>query len=178
MGKRPIAVGTIRPAIVLYNENHPHGEAIAKLQNIDLHKKPDLLIIMGTSLKVHGFKEVVKSFAGAVHTSKPAKSSNAKSTPILPSNTIVLYVNATEPAAEWNGIIDYHLQGTTDDWCEEVLKVWKKRIPSDWEIQSTLSFKNSTIIKQGVKQESIKAKAPVEERLPLRPRRARTWCVN
>ncbi|EIM78975.1 DHS-like NAD/FAD-binding domain-containing protein, partial [Stereum hirsutum FP-91666 SS1] len=65
--KRSIKVGVLRPAIVLYNEPHPLGDEIGAIQAIDIGKKPDLLLIMGTSLKVPGFKKIVKSFADVVH---------------------------------------------------------------------------------------------------------------
>jgi NAD-dependent histone deacetylase SIR2 len=64
---RTINVGSLRPAIVLYNEQHPFGEEIASIQPSDLRKKPDMLIIIGTSLQVHGVKKLVKEFAKGVH---------------------------------------------------------------------------------------------------------------
>ncbi|KAJ3522571.1 hypothetical protein NMY22_g11837 [Coprinellus aureogranulatus] len=48
---RAIRVGSLRPAIVLYDEPHPLGEDIGTIQMADVNKKPDLLIIMGTSMK-------------------------------------------------------------------------------------------------------------------------------
>ncbi|KAJ3488208.1 hypothetical protein NLI96_g3022 [Meripilus lineatus] len=134
---RRLVVGTLRPAIVLYNEAHPLGDDIGAIQSVDITRKPDMLIIMGTSLKVHGFKKLVKDFAKAVHDS---------SSPVTPSKTRppkpwagkVIFVNKTAPGSEWNGIIDYHVQGETDEWVEKVVEDWKRMRPSDWEIQTTL----------------------------------------
>jgi len=67
---REVTVGSLRPSIVLYDEPHPHGEEIGDLQAYDLKRSPDLLLVMGTSLKVHGLKLVVREFAKAVHARK------------------------------------------------------------------------------------------------------------
>lgn len=40
-GKRALGVGCLRPGIVLYNENHWSGDAIANAQSADNKKKPD-----------------------------------------------------------------------------------------------------------------------------------------
>ncbi|KAI8909449.1 DHS-like NAD/FAD-binding domain-containing protein [Powellomyces hirtus] len=99
-GKRSVTVGTLRPNIVLYNEHHAKGEQIAGLTAYDVKKRPDLLIVMGTSLKVVGIKRLVKDLAKSVHETK---------------NGIVVFVNNTEVGKEWDGIFDYHIVGATDD---------------------------------------------------------------
>ncbi|KAF8751125.1 DHS-like NAD FAD-binding protein [Rhizoctonia solani] len=119
---RALKCGTLRPAIVLYDEPHPLGDHIGAVQTNDLGKKPDLLIVMGTSLKVHGLRLLVKSFAKAVHSSRPSPSTN--STTSYPYLYNVLFVNRTPPPpGEWTSIIDYHIQGDTDTWMrlEEVV---------------------------------------------------------
>jgi NAD-dependent histone deacetylase SIR2 len=118
-----------------------------------LSKKPDLLIVMGTSLKVHGLKKLVKEFAKAVHQrSAPTavnstQSRRTKSEPCLSSLVDgnvgkVIFVNKTSPSGEWGGVIDYHIEGTTDEWAERVLADWKKMRPADWEVQATLADAN------------------------------------
>ncbi|KAI8593362.1 DHS-like NAD/FAD-binding domain-containing protein [Geranomyces variabilis] len=99
VGKRLLAVGTLRPNIVLYNEHHSKGEQIANLAAYDIKKHPDLLVIMGTSLNVVGIKRLVKDLAKSVHE----------------RNGIVVFINSTEVGREWDNIIDYHIQGATDD---------------------------------------------------------------
>ena len=47
-------------------------------------------------------------------------------------------MNKTAPGSEWDGIIDYHVVGETDRWCENVMDDWRKMKPQDWEIQKTL----------------------------------------
>ncbi|THH19042.1 hypothetical protein EW146_g2049 [Bondarzewia mesenterica] len=136
---RPLKVGTLRPAIVLYDEAHPLGDDIGAIQTADIARKPDLLIIMGTSLKVHGFKKLVKDFAKAVHANAPtaADRTSAKSVARTLAGKVI-FVNKTAPGSEWNGIIDYHVDGETDAWVERVVDDWKKARPVDWETQKTL----------------------------------------
>jgi len=50
----------------------------------------------------------------------------------------VLFVNLTKPGAEWDGVIDYHVEGSTDEWVEKVESDWRKMRPADWETQATL----------------------------------------
>ena len=131
---RPLKVGALRPAIVLYGEPHPLGDDIGCIQTADLAKKPDMLIIMGTSLKVHGLKRLVRDFARVVHESAPSVSSPRKKT----WAGKVVFVNRTPPSTEWADVIDYHVAGDTDKWATKVLEDWKKMRPADWEIQQTL----------------------------------------
>ncbi|KAJ7040395.1 DHS-like NAD/FAD-binding domain-containing protein [Mycena alexandri] len=141
---RTIKVGSLRPAIVLYDEPHPLGDDIGIIQSADLARKPDMLIIMGTSLKVHGFKKLVKEFAKTVHSVAPSSPSKAKNW-----SGKVVFVNRTPPAAEWAGIIDYHVVADTDTWVERVIEDWKKMRPSDWEVQQTLVVKDGDVSMNG-----------------------------
>lgn len=143
---RPLKVGTLRPAIVLYDEPHPLGDDIGSIQTSDISRKPDMLIIMGTSLKVHGFKKLVKDFAKAVHESAPSPSAASTSSPKNAKALAgkVIFVNKTAPGAEWDGIIDYHVVGETDKWVERVLEEWKKLRPADWEVQTKLTAAGDT----------------------------------
>ncbi|KAF9454074.1 DHS-like NAD/FAD-binding domain-containing protein [Macrolepiota fuliginosa MF-IS2] len=130
---RAIKVGTLRPAIVLYDEPHPLGDEIGSIQAADVGRKPDLLIVMGTSLKVHGLKKLVKDFARTIRE-------NTSSTNTLTSKPKpkVIFVNKTAPGSEWADVIDYHVAGDTDAWVARVLEDWKKNKPADWEVQQTL----------------------------------------
>ncbi|KAG6832550.1 hypothetical protein H0H92_000179 [Tricholoma furcatifolium] len=139
---RAIRVGTLRPAIVLYDEPHPLGDEIGAMQSADVSRKPDMLIIMGTSLKVHGLRKMVKDFAKTVHASGVSGSTSAK-------GGKVIFVNKTPPASEWNDIIDYHVEGDTDTWVNKVIEDWKKMRPADWEIQQTLVANDGDISMNG-----------------------------
>ena len=100
-GRRGLAVGRLRPDIVLYGEEHPNASLIAPLITHDLSLGPDFLLIMGTSLKVHGLKIMVKEFAKSVH-SKGGK---------------VVFVNRTKPPeSTWGEFIDYWVEWDCDEW--------------------------------------------------------------
>ncbi|KAJ7070830.1 DHS-like NAD/FAD-binding domain-containing protein [Mycena amicta] len=134
---RTIKVGSLRPAIVLYDEPHPLGDEIGLIQTADLTRKPDMLIIMGTSLKVHGLKKLVKEFAKIIHSHSSDSPTKARAGAKKWAGKVI-FVNRTPPSSEWSGIIDYHVEGTTDEWVEKVLEDWKKQRPADWEVQKTL----------------------------------------
>jgi NAD-dependent histone deacetylase SIR2 len=152
---RPLKVGALRPAIVLYGEPHPLGDDIGCIQTADLAKKPDMLIIMGTSLKVHGLKRLVRDFARVVRQSAPSVSSPKKKT----WAGKVVFVNRTPPSTEWADVIDYHVAGDTDKWVTKVLEDWKKMRPADWETQQTLvGADGSAALKVVAKSGASKAK--------------------
>ncbi|KAF7347651.1 HST3 protein [Mycena venus] len=163
---RSIKVGSLRPAIVLYDEPHPLGDDIATIQTADLSRKPDMLIIMGTSLKVHGLKKLVKEFAKTVHSVAP--SSPAKAKKWLGK---VVFVNRTPPGAEWAGIIDYHVAGETDAWVEKVIEDWKKMRPSDWEVQQTLVVTDGDVSMSGNFKVVAATKNKTKGRIPKIPKR-------
>lgn len=105
-GKRSVKTGFLRPDIVLYNEPHPHGEMIAEHVSEDLSKRPQILLVMGTSLKVVGLKKLVKDFARSVHGNVDG---------------LVVFVNKTSaPRSEWQNIFDVELLGDCDSWITEL----------------------------------------------------------
>lgn len=169
---RALAVGTLRPSIVLYDEVHPLGDEIGTISTRDIGRKPDLLIIMGTSLKVHGIKRLVKDFANAVHatpmnakdkdaipntsqTTLPASPSQPSRPSIIihkgKSPRLVVFVNHTPPPADLAPIIDVWVEGDTDTWCAKVEADWRRTRPQDWEVQSLLG---PTILKEGGSKEN------------------------
>lgn len=81
-GLRLKGIGKLRPRVVLYNEIHPEGDIIGEVTGTDLKKKPDCLIIAGTSLKIPGVKNICRQFAQKVKS----------------SNGIVLYMNKEMPS--------------------------------------------------------------------------------
>lgn len=113
---------------MLYNETNPLDDDIGALQASDVSHRPDLLLIMGTSLKVHGVRRLVREFAKAVH----AGASGGKSS--LYTHKVV-FVNKTPPGSEWTGVIDYHVGGETDVWAGRVLDDWQRARPTDWEVR-------------------------------------------
>ncbi|KAI9655338.1 MAG: hypothetical protein M1821_005485 [Bathelium mastoideum] len=65
-GKRSHGIGRMRPRMVLYNEHNPDDEAIGSVTQADLRKRPDALIVVGTTLKVPGVKRIVREMAKTV----------------------------------------------------------------------------------------------------------------
>ncbi|KAL1841093.1 hypothetical protein VTJ49DRAFT_7424 [Mycothermus thermophilus] len=104
-GKRALGVGKLRPDIVLYGEDHPQAHLISTLVQHDLSLGPDMLLILGTSLRVHGLKVLVREFAKAVHD-RGGK---------------VVFVNFTKPPESvWADIIDYWVQWDCDAWVDDL----------------------------------------------------------
>lgn len=107
-GKRGVAIGSLRPNIVLYGEEHPSNQSLAPLIPFDLGSGPEILIIMGTSLKVHGLQKVVREFAKKIHGRKDGKGK-------------VIFVNRTKPAESvWDNVIDSYVAMDCDDWVRDL----------------------------------------------------------
>ena len=120
-GKRSLRIGSLTPNIVLYNDPTPHPSTAttSKVISADLARKPDLLLIFGTSLKVHGIKKLVKDFAKTIRANKG----------------IVIFINKVELAkTEWKNVIDYWVEGDCDLWIHDL----KSRIPELWMRQEVL----------------------------------------
>ena len=112
-GRRGLSVGTLRPDIVLYGENNPHDAAIGDVSTHDIKIGPDMCIILGTSLKVHGLKLLLREFSKAVHD-RGGK---------------VIFVNNTKPSDSiWGDVIDYWVEWDCDAWVRDVKarreKIW------------------------------------------------------
>lgn len=100
-GRRRVAIGRLRPDIVLYGEQHPNEQLVGSLITHDLGLGPDVLLILGTSLRVHSLKVMVREFAKAVHA-RGGK---------------VIFVNHTKPPESiWGDVIDYWVQWDCDAW--------------------------------------------------------------
>ena len=140
-GRRGLAVGRLRPDIVLYGEEHPDATLIAPLITHDLGLGPDCLLIMGTSLKVHGLKVMVKEFARAVHL-KGGK---------------VVFVNRTKPPeSTWGEFIDYWVEWDCDLWVSDL----QERRGDIWLPQGTVVESRSRRESEGASKAQKAAKAP------------------
>ena len=123
-GKRTTKIGSLRPNVVLYGEQNPSESELSSIIQHDLRLVPDLVLVLGTSLKVHGLKVLVKEFAKAVHKGKkPGK---------------VVFVNNTAPAPSiWDGVIDCWVQADCDKWALDL----KARVPDLFKKQQEISPK-------------------------------------
>lgn len=114
-GKRYIQTRSfVRPNIVLYNESTNTEEVIASIARSDLASSPNLLLVLGTSLKIPGFKLLVKNFAQVVRK----------------NGGISILVNLEEVSNEWYEVFDYHIQGKCEDVVKRFTKDWKASTPS------------------------------------------------
>lgn len=154
VGKRPRGIGRLRPSVVLYNEAHKDGEGVGDVVQKDLIGSSkgkgkggaDLLLVVGTSLKVPGTKRMVREFAKAVwsrgSSSKDESStpgaSGSGSGPITPApspgrtstaddeipspKAIYLNLDFPVPTREWDGVFDAWIQGDAQAFAD-VLRV-------------------------------------------------------
>ncbi|KAJ7760752.1 DHS-like NAD/FAD-binding domain-containing protein [Mycena maculata] len=129
VGKRARGVGRLRPSVVLYNEEHKDGEGVGDVVRRDLlglsskgkgRSGADLLLVVGTSLRVQGTKRMVREFSKAVHArGKDGAGSNRPSpAPVAgaaeeepPIKTVYLNLDFPVPTREWEGVFDAWLQG-------------------------------------------------------------------
>jgi NAD-dependent histone deacetylase SIR2 len=146
-GKRALGIGKLRPDIVLYGEEHPQSDLISPIVQHDLAAGPDLLLVLGTSLRVHGLKVMVKEFAKAVHK-KGGK---------------VVFINFTKPSeSAWGDVLDYWIEWDCDAWVEDLKtrkpRLWlspDERMELDRQRRETLAEKRRETLK---KRESINEK--------------------
>ncbi|KAL9093234.1 MAG: hypothetical protein Q9159_000411 [Coniocarpon cinnabarinum] len=65
-GKRSRGIGRLRPRIALYNEEVADSEAIGAVMQADLRKRPDAVVVVGTSLKIPGLKKFTREVCTTV----------------------------------------------------------------------------------------------------------------
>lgn len=128
-------VGLLRPDIVLYGENHPQLELLARGLSIDLALKSDLFLIMGTSLKVDGVKRLVRALARSVHE----------------RGGTVVFVNKTPLPRLWASVVDYEVLADCDDF----VRALKREIPDLFLTQEQLDMRTlqASGTELGVKKE-------------------------
>ncbi|KAF7330264.1 DHS-like NAD/FAD-binding domain-containing protein [Mycena venus] len=138
VGKRARGVGRLRPSVVLYNEAHKDGEGVGDVVRRDLlglsnskgkgrSAGADLLLVVGTSLRVQGTKRMVREFAKAVRASaagsnrpspSPAGPGATEEEREPPVKTVYLNLDFPVPTREWEGVFDAWLQGDAQVFAE------------------------------------------------------------
>ena len=151
--KRPHSIGRLRPDVVLYNEGHKDEEVLGDVIGNDLQGKrgvgPDLLLVVGMSLRISGTKRIVREFSKAVrsrHTTKNATVDTPADNAALstydlgtptpsshhslvtdnepPVQTIYLNLEFPASAKEWKGVFDVWIRGDVQTFarmvCEEL----------------------------------------------------------
>ncbi|CDO75794.1 hypothetical protein BN946_scf184934.g9 [Trametes cinnabarina] len=149
IGKRSRGVGKLRPSVVLYNEDHKDGEEVGNVVRKDLigsskgkgRAGADLLLVVGTSLRVPGTKRIVREFSKAVRSRYAAMnapneeattSSHGLATPTPsprrspaedeepPVRTIYLNLDFPVPTREWEGVFDVWIRGDAQGFAQMV----------------------------------------------------------
>lgn len=114
-------IGILRPDIVLYGENHPQSEILSRGLNLDMAMKCDMVLIMGTSLKVDGVKRLVRSMC------KNVQARGGK----------VIFVNKTPVPKQFSSLIDYEVLCDCDDF----VRLLRVEIPDLFLTQEQLDSK-------------------------------------
>ncbi|BGO94464.1 hypothetical protein NBRC10512_001153 [Rhodotorula toruloides] len=157
-GERSRGVGMLRPDVVLYGEEHKDGERVGEITQRDLMgQRPDLLLVVGTTLKVKGTKRLVRELSKVIKP--PSKSASTteqdddppSSSPAFPSSsqqsatskrprqkrpppihTLYLNYDFPTPSREWAGVFDCWLRGDIQQFVQAV-KDEKKRMKVEME---------------------------------------------
>jgi hypothetical protein len=136
VGKRARGVGKLRPSVVLYNETHKDGEGVGEAVRKDLigvskgkgRSGADLLLVVGTSLRVPGTKRIVREFAKAVRSRdapalglatpspSPRRTPASDEEPTL--KAVYLNLDFPVPTREWEGVFDAWVQGDAQSFAE------------------------------------------------------------
>ncbi|KAI0165317.1 DHS-like NAD/FAD-binding domain-containing protein [Hypoxylon sp. FL1284] len=136
-GKRALNPGFLRPDIVLYDEAHVRADEITDIKVHDLsYETPDLLLVLGTRLRIPGVKDMVKEFARVIHA----------------RGGLVVYINLTaSKAKEWDDMIDYWVEWDCDSWVMDL----QRRNPDDHEDEGKKQLASSKVA--SVTQEEVAA---------------------
>ncbi|KAG0151919.1 hypothetical protein CROQUDRAFT_86129 [Cronartium quercuum f. sp. fusiforme G11] len=125
-GFRPRGVGVLKSGVVLYGEEHCEGEAVGAVTSRDLMKgrRPDLLIVAGTSLKVPGTKRLVKELSKVIRPptleseseGEKEETDENKSIKPKPIHTIFLNNEFPSPCSIWKDTFDIWVKGNLDEF--------------------------------------------------------------
>lgn len=102
-GKRSHGIGRLRPRMVLYHEQGPDEAAIGAVSVEDLRRRPDAVVVVGTTLKVKGLQRLVKEMCGVVRNRK--------------DGGLAIWINPDPPPAAmgFRDCFDIIVQGTCDE---------------------------------------------------------------
>lgn len=156
VGKRARGVGKLRPSVVLYNEMHKDGEGVGEIVRRDLvggskgkgRSGADVLLVVGTSLRVPGTKRIVREFSKAVRSrgssaskdlpdSTPKRASIPSPSPrrsleskdgCPPIKSIYLNLDFPVPTREWEGVFDAWVQGDAQSFARILMDEIAKEV--------------------------------------------------
>ncbi|SCV69113.1 BQ2448_2133 [Microbotryum intermedium] len=144
-GDRSRGVGRLRPDVVLYGEEHRDGERVGEITRRDLMgARPDLLLVVGTTLKVPGTKRLVRELSkvtkppvynteddeeleipvasGSSTASNSSGTTSSKTKRPRPAPVHVVYLNYEfpKPSTEWKDVFDVWLRGDIQAFVQAV----------------------------------------------------------
>ncbi|SGY72946.1 BQ5605_C005g03241 [Microbotryum silenes-dioicae] len=144
-GDRSRGVGRLRPDVVLYGEEHRDGERVGEITHRDLiGARPDLLLVVGTTLKVPGTKRLVRELSkvtkppvydaeddeemempvasGSSTSSNSSGTTSSKTKRPKPAPVHVVYLNYEfpKPSTEWKDVFDVWLRGDIQAFVQAV----------------------------------------------------------
>ncbi|GAA6017257.1 hypothetical protein JCM10207_003664 [Rhodosporidiobolus poonsookiae] len=146
----------LRPSITLYDEAPVAALTLGSLSVNDLSASPDFLLVMGTSLRIPGFKKLVKEFSKAVKA----------------KGGVRVLVNRDEIGgkAEWKDVFDFQVLADTDSFVERLVSSWKTTRSRDWVgRQATLGEIFAPVAKKGAVDASCKPRRPLAAISPNSP---------
>lgn len=85
--------------MVLYGEEHPEGERIGAMAEQDVRKGPDIVLVVGTALKVSGAKRLVRELCCA------AKAQDG----------LTVWIGKAAPPLVLRSFLDFIIQGDCDE---------------------------------------------------------------
>lgn len=118
-GKRSHGIGRLRPRMVLYNEHNPDDEAIGAVTKDDLRKRPDAIIVVGTTLKVPGVRRIVREMCATVRDRRGG---------------VAIWINNDPPpvAKDLEDCWDIIVQGPSDEVAKHAaMRKWNDPVLSD-----------------------------------------------
>ena len=118
-GKRSHGIGRLRPRMVLYNEHNPDDVAIGTVTREDLRRRPDAVIVAGTTLKVPGVRRIVREMCGVVRDRRGG---------------VAIWINNDLPpnAKELDDCFDIVVQGPCDDVASRAaMRKWDEPVEQD-----------------------------------------------
>ncbi|EFP74138.1 uncharacterized protein PGTG_00094 [Puccinia graminis f. sp. tritici CRL 75-36-700-3] len=132
-GFRTRGVGLLKSGVVLYGEEHNAGDQVGAVTSRDLMRgrRPDLLIVAGTSLKVPGTKRLVKELSKVIRPPTKTSSvsgdeeqeeeeSSSSSKKPAPIHTIFLNNEFPSPCGIWKETFDVWVKGNVDQFIQLV----------------------------------------------------------
>jgi hypothetical protein len=85
----------------------------------DVKKRPDFVLVMGTSLAIPSVRRLVKEFAKAAHSFKKGKGT------LMARFTLVVLVNKTQLAlGDLEDVFDFKLYLETDEFVQSIEHEW------------------------------------------------------